>query len=199
LPFDVIIFLVALWALSSEMIEDSFVNLILGHMYGWRTLIKALTTASIILITLSVVLVYYALTLFLQYIDLIEQLSAGLLGVIGVFWLVSSILRRNKESEAVEEARKVQQKPKRGGMFLIALQLELIEVLEVLLIIIPLVITSHVLEASSAGVVGIIVSITTAASLRKRFEKFVVGRLGQLKIISGLFLIALAFVLFLRV
>ena len=58
MEFSVVIFFGALWALSSEMIEDSFVNLILGHLYGWKTLIEALIVAAAVLLTLSAVLVY---------------------------------------------------------------------------------------------------------------------------------------------
>ena len=197
MEFSLVIFVGALWALSSEMIEDSFVNLILGHMYGWKTLIMALVAAASILLTLSAVLVYFALTLFLRYIHLISQLSAGLLGLIGAFWLASSLLRRNEKPEAIREARNVQQqKNSNAGRFIVAFQLESVEVLEVLLILIPLVITSHASEAFSAGVAGILVSVSAAAALRKKFEAFVTGRLGQLKVVSGLFLIALSVVLF---
>lgn len=196
MEFSVVIFFGALWALSSEMIEDSFVNLILGHLYGWKTLIEALIVAAAVLLTLSAVLVYFTLTLFLRYIHLISQLSAGLLGLIGAFWLVSS-LRRNGEPEAIREARNVQrQRGPNAGRFIVAFQLESVEVLEVLLILIPLVITSHASEAFSAGAAGIFVSISVAAVLRKKFETFVTGRLGQLKIVSGLFLIALSVMLF---
>jgi uncharacterized membrane protein len=70
LAFNTVIFLATLWALSTEMVEDSLVDLVYGHMYGWRTLVYALVTAFVILIVVSAVSVYYALTLLIQYVGL---------------------------------------------------------------------------------------------------------------------------------
>ena len=106
LAFSTVVFIAALWALSSEMVEDSFVDLIYGHVYGWRTLVYALITASVILITISTVSVFYALTLLVRYIGVVTKVSAILLGTIGIFWLTSSLLGRGGELE-VEEARRL--------------------------------------------------------------------------------------------
>ena len=88
------------------MVEDSFVDLIYGHIYGWRTLVYALITASVILLTISTVSVFYALTLLVRYIGVVTKVSAILLGTIGIFWLTSSLLGRGGELE-VEEARRL--------------------------------------------------------------------------------------------
>ncbi len=97
MPFDVIIFVAALWALSSEMIEDSLVDLIYGHMFGWRNLIRALVTVSLILGVIFSVLIYYASSFLVIYVDSISKGAAVLLGIIGAFWLGSSILRGREE------------------------------------------------------------------------------------------------------
>lgn len=201
MPFNIVIFLAALWALSTEMVEDSLVDLVYGHMYGWRTLVYALASASVILVTVSAVSVYYAAGLLIQYVSLVTQISAILIGLIGLFWLGSSILSiARKEQGELEEAKRMS----RTGIsetknFLVALQLVSIEELEILLIIIPLVVASHALEASVAAAIGVTASVTAAALLRRSFERLVAGKLRYLKIVSGVFLIGLGIVLFFQI
>jgi uncharacterized membrane protein len=201
LPFNTVIFLAALWALSTEMVEDSLVDLVYGHMYGWRTLVYTLVTASLILISISAVSVYYALTLLIQYVSLVTKVSGILIGLIGTFWLGTSILGIVRKQQAeLEEVRT----KNRGGTsgtrnFLVALQLVSIEELEILLIIIPLVVASHAIEASLAAAIGVIASVATAALLRRSFEKLVAGKLRYLKIASGTFLIGLGIILFFQI
>ena len=183
------------------MVEDSLVDLVYGHIYGWRTLVYALATASTILVTVSAVSVHYAARLLIQYVSLVTQISAILIGLIGFFWLGSSILSiLRKEQGELEEARRMS----RTGVsetrnFLVTLQLVSIEELEILLIIIPLVVASHALEASVAAAIGVMASVTAAALLRRSFERLVAGKLTYLKIASGVFLIGLGVVLFLQI
>jgi uncharacterized membrane protein len=194
LSFDIIIFVAALWALLSEMIEDSLVDLIYGHMFGWRNLFNALVAASLILVTVSSLLIYYASFFLVAYIDLISKGAAVLLAIIGAVWLGTSILSRRGESE-VDELR---QKSGTRMTFLVALQLVFIEELEVFLILIPLILASHALEAVSAAAIGISVSVSLAVILRKSFERFVVGKMRYLKVVSGFFLIGLGIVLYIE-
>jgi uncharacterized membrane protein len=200
LSFNTVIFLAALWALSTEMVEDSFVDLVYGHIYGWRTLVYALLSASTLLVSISAILIYYSLTILAQYIAVVTRGSAILLGVIGLFWLVSSIqeIVRRAGGE-LEEIRNVRRAKSDVRNFLIAFQLVSIEELEILLIIIPLVVASHGLEASLAATIGVLASLTTAALLRRSFEKLVAGKLRYLKLASGTFLIGLGLILFLQV
>lgn len=201
MPFSTVVFLAALWALSSEMVEDSLVDLVYGQMYGWRTLVRALISASVILIAISALLIYYALTLLVQYVGVVTKVSAILLGLIGLFWLASSIIEIvRKEMGELEEIRKMKRNAKPGVRnFLIAFQLVSVEELEILLIIIPLVVASHALEASLAAGIGILASLTTAALLRGSFERLVAGKLRYLKIASGAFLIGLGVILFVQI
>jgi uncharacterized membrane protein len=201
LPFNNVIFLAALWALSTEMVEDSLVDLVYGHIYGWRTLVYALVTASVILTAISAVSIYSALTLLIQYVSLVTKISAILIGLIGSFWLGSSILGIvRKEQGELEEARRMSRAGTSGTRnFLVTLELVSIEELEILLIIIPLVVASHAIEASLAAVIGVITSVTAAALLRRSFERLVAGKLRYLKIASGAFLIGLGIVLFFQI
>ena len=179
------------------MVEDSLVDLVYAHIYGWRTLVYALISSSAILVSVSAISISYALTKLVQYIAAVTQGSAILLGLIGLFWLASSIqeIIRNKGGE-VEEMRKGTRAKSEVRNFLIAFQLVSIEELEILLIIIPLVVASHALEASLAASIGVLASLTTAALLRRSFEKLVAGKLRYLKLASGTFLIGLGLVLF---
>lgn len=202
MTFSVAIFVAAVWALSSEMAEDSLVDLIYGHMYGWKTLIRALISASIFLGTVSAVSIYFALGLLVQYVSFVSRGSAILLGVIGLFWLTSSLneIYKGKQSGELDEIERMSPKGKSELRdFLVAFQLVSIEELEILLIIIPLVVSSHVLEASIAASIGIVASLSAAWLLRKGFERLVAGKLAYLKVVSGVFLVGLGVVLFLEV
>jgi uncharacterized membrane protein len=182
------------------MVEDSLVDLVYGHIYGWRTLVYALISASTVRVSISVILIYYSLTILVQYIAVVTKGSAILLGMIGLFWLVSSTqeIVRRAEGE-LEEIKKVRRAKSEVRNFLIAFQLVSIEELEILLIIIPLVVASHGLEASLAATIGVLASLTTAALLRRSFEKLVAGKFRYLKLASGTFLIGLGLILFLQV
>jgi uncharacterized membrane protein len=182
------------------MVEDSLVDLVYGHIYGWRTLVYALISASVVLVSISAILIYYSLTILVQYIAVVTKGSAILLGLIGLFWLASSlqeIVRRT--GGELEEIRNVRRTKSKVKNFFIAFQLVSIEELEILLIIIPLVIASHGLEASLAATIGILASLTTAALLRRSFERLVAGKLRYLKLASGTFLVGLGLILFLQV
>jgi len=201
MAFSIAIFVAAVWALSSEMAEDSLVDLIYGHVYGWRTLIRALVTASLLIVAVSAVSIYFALGLLVQYVGFVSRGSAILLGVIGLFWVTSSLneICKGEKSGELEETERMRPK----GMselrnFLIAFQLVSIEELEIFLIVIPLVVSSHLLEASLAATIGIIASLSAAALLRSSFERLVADKLTYLKVVSGVFLIGLGVVLFLE-
>ena len=131
------------------MVEDSFFDLVYGHIYGWRTLVYALISASTVLVSISAILINSSLTIFIQYIAVVTKGSAILLGLIGLFWLASSIqgIVRRAGGE-LEDIRNVRRAKSEVRNFFIAFQLVSIEELEILLIIFPLVITSHGLEAS---------------------------------------------------
>ena len=114
MAFSVAIFVAAVWALSSEMAEDSFVDLIYGHMYGWQTLIRALISASILLVIVSAVSIYLALGFLVEYASFVSRGSAILLGVIGFFWLTSSLneMRKREQSKELAEIGRMQPKGK---------------------------------------------------------------------------------------
>ena len=183
------------------MVEDSLVDLVYGQMYGWRTLVRALVSASVLLIAISALLIYFALTLLVQYVGVVTKISAVLLGLIGLFWLTSSIIEIDRKTVGeLEEIRKMKRNVRSGvRTFLIAFQLVSVEELEILLIIIPLVVASHALEASLAAGIGILASLTTAALLRRSFERLVAGKLRYLKVASGAFLIGLGIILFFQI
>jgi uncharacterized membrane protein len=135
-----------------------------------------------------------------MYVALISKGAAVLLASVGLFWLTSSILSKRREPEEIEKLRKRPKNETAGRSnprkFLLVLQLVTIEELEILLVLIPLVLSSYTVEASSAAIIGIVLSLSTAAWLRKRFEKFVSGRLRHLKILSGILLMTLGILLF---
>ncbi|QQG48714.1 MAG: hypothetical protein HY247_08275 [archaeon] len=112
--------------MSTEMVEDSVVDLIYGHLFGWKTLIKALIIASIMITFVSALVVFFAATYLQAYLGLVQKGAAILLGMIGAFWFLTSIF--GKEDE-IEEAKS------RKGNLSVALQLVSVEEVEIVLII----------------------------------------------------------------
>ncbi|MDA4127874.1 MAG: hypothetical protein OK422_00180 [Thaumarchaeota archaeon] len=195
MAFSIVVFVAALWALMSEMVEDLLVNLIYGHMFGWRNLVYALIAASTIIVVSASLLIYYSASLLLTYVDTITKLSAILLGAIGIFWLGSSLFRPEDESVAEEARRNISDGKPKSRSFIVLLQLVSIEELEIFLIIVPLILASHSLEASTAATIGVVTSVSVAALLRKKLERFLAGKFRYLKMASGVFLLALGVVL----
>ena len=173
------------------MLEDSLVDLIYGYMFGWRNLVYALATASVVLTTISTVSIYYAVTIFAKEVELVARVSAVILATIGLYWLISSLAGRKEESGEIEELQRRKNGKLRMTTFLPVLQLVTIEELEIFLILIPLIITLHALEALTAGTIGVVLSLSVALLLRKNFERYLAGRVRYLKIVSGAFLITL--------
>ena len=100
----------------------------------------------------------------------------------------------------MDEARRTVADGKlKSRSFMVLLQLVLVEELEIFLILIPLILASHALEASAAATIGIVSSISMGVLLRKRFERFLAGKFRYLKLVSGAFLLALGIILFLEI
>src|SRR5437879_594050 len=119
------------------MVEDSLVDLIYGHIFGWRTLIRAFLCASVVLASVSVVIIYSVPFFLQEYIGVIQKGTAILLTLIGAIWLLTSIFGRGNDMVEAREMVLDNFSGKRGG-FILALQLVSVEELEILLIMVPL-------------------------------------------------------------
>ncbi len=191
--FSILVLVAALGALSYEMVEDNFVNLIYAHIFGWRTLLVAFLAAGAVIVPLSVLLVVFAPVLFQSYFAWVQRLGALVLLLVGGGWLVSSLLAQEGPPEEVREA---EAHAKKGGRKLVlATQLVAIEQVEIVAVLLPLGITGHGTEAVLAGGTAVGVALVVALTLRERFSKLVQGRFRLLKQVSGVALIVLGAVL----
>jgi uncharacterized membrane protein len=193
--FSLVVLVAALGALSYEMVEDNFVNLIYARMFGWRTLLIAFLIAGAVVVPASIVLVLVAPTLFSSYFPLVQKATAVILLVVGIGWLGFALIRKEGEPEEVREAEGRERKGRRS--LALATQLVAIEQVEIVAILIPVVITGHAIEAASAGIIAVIVALLVALMLRQRFARLVEGRFRLLKAVSGTALVILGVVLFL--
>jgi uncharacterized membrane protein len=193
--FSVALLVAALGALSYEMVEDNFVNLIYARMFGWRTLLVAFVGAALVVVPLAVVFVLLAPRLFESYLPLVVKAAALLLIGVGIGWLGFAVFRRVSEPDEVKEAKERAGLDRRSvGL---ATQLMVVEESEIVVILIPLAVAGHSAEAALTGVAAASLALGMALTLRKVFDKLVSGRLRLLKAISGVALIALGLVLFL--
>jgi uncharacterized membrane protein len=183
--FSALVFLAAAWALSTEMIEDAVADLIYGHIFGWKTFVEAMAIATVLMATDGAALIIYGSAYLQLYMNFVRKGAAVLLAVVGAFWLVG-VAAGDREEEWTGSSDLVS-----------AVKFVAVEELEILLIIIPLVLASHVQEAVTAAAFGIVASAGSAFLLRKRFARLVRGRLRALKLFSGSLLIFMGAVLYL--
>ncbi len=192
--FSLFVLVAVLWGLTSEMVEDSIVNLIYVRMFGWETFLKAVGIATVVVVPASASFVLSTPTLLHAYLPLVQKGGALALVAIGVGWLAFALA--GKESE-VAEAREAERKA--GGSqrsLVLATQMMAVEEAELVVILIPVVLASHALEATVAAIVGVGVALVVASTLRRRFARLVEGRLRLLKGLSGTALLALGLILF---
>jgi uncharacterized membrane protein len=193
--FSLVVFFAALGALSYEMVEDNFVNLIYARMFGWRSLLLAFVAAVVIVVPVTVAFVLVAPFVFRSYFSLFAKGAAILLIGVGIGWLGFSLLRKELEPEEVREAR---ERVRRGRRSLaLATQLMVIEETEIVVILVPLALAGHSAEAIVAGIVAAAGALVVAMMLRRAFAKLVEGRFRLLKAISGSALVILGLVLLL--
>ncbi len=192
--FSVLVLVTALWGLSFEMVEDSFVNLIYARMFGWGRFLYALLIASVVVVPASIAFVLIAPSLFQSYLPLVQKGGALLLVAIGVGWLGFALAGGETELEEARKAERTGPSPRRS--LALATQLVAVEEAEIVVILIPLVLASHPFEAIIAAIVGVGAALTVASTLRRRFAKLVAGRFRLLKALSGTALFFLGLALF---
>jgi uncharacterized membrane protein len=192
--FNFIVLVAALGALSYEMVEDNFVNLIYARIFGWRVLLLAFVVAAAVVVPVTVVFVLVAPVLFRSYLPLLAKVTAALLVGVGIGWLGFSLFGKKEPPEEVRAAR--ERAPRERRSLALATQLMVIEETEIVAILIPLTLAGHSAEAVVAGIVTAAGALTVALTLRQALAKVVEGRFRLLKAISGTALVLLGLVLF---
>ncbi|MDG6933136.1 MAG: hypothetical protein JRN68_00385 [Nitrososphaerota archaeon] len=193
MPFSLAILAASLWALSSEMVEDAFVDLSYSTLFGWANLLKGMALSGMVLLGILLVLVRYALGEIGPVLSYIKIASAFLLVAIGIYWLIASLGGGYRIFDELNEVRK---KATSSRSLLLVTQLTMVEELEIMLIVLPLVLSYHAIEAGISTTFGIMFSLAVAALLRKRFERVLIRRFRYFKLVSGLTLLIMAALIF---
>lgn len=188
MSFSLAVFIAALWAIASEMAEDTLINFIYAQFFGTKRLAVAIALSSSALLLLSWILITILGRSISPYLEVVSKSSSILIGGIGVYWLFTSLFKPEKLELTPYEGKSRQ-------LTLVAIQLVFVEELEIFLILAPLALSSFILESVASAALGILVSLAFAMLLRKGLANKMKERLGVLKIISGSVLILLSLLL----
>jgi len=184
LAFDFIIFATALYALTTEIIEDSFVLVIYQIAFGKRNVFYGLLAASAAVASILVVLVLYGMPNIEKYSEYVVTGSGLFLVGLGSFWIVKFWLVRlgimKKETDSEQKSI-----TKSFASFVMAF----VELLEILVILVPFVLTNHIIETSLSLAVSIAISAVLMFVIGTRLRSKLSNRLTQVKLFAGMALI----------
>lgn len=185
--FDIIIFATALYALTTETIEDSFVLIIYQMAFGKKTVIYGLVFASVTVAFILVLLVVYGIPNIEAYSEYVVKGSGIFLIGMGGYWIIRFLLV--KIGTLKEESEESELKQKSITKSFVPFMMVFVELLEILAILIPFVLTNHIVETSLSVVVSVGLSIVLmfviGGRLRSKFE----NKLSQVKMFAGMALI----------
>ncbi|MDC8453722.1 MAG: hypothetical protein LV477_12535 [Candidatus Nitrosotalea sp.] len=195
--FDIIIFATALYALTTETIEDSFVLIIYQITFGKKTVIYGLVFASITVASILAVLVIYGIPNIEAYSEYVVKGSGIFLIGLGGYWVIRFLLV--KTGTLKEESEESELKQKSITKSFAPFMMVFVELLEILAILIPFVLTNHIIETSLSVVVSIGISVVLmfviGGRLRSKFE----NKLSQVKMFAGMALILSGVIIILHV
>jgi len=184
MAFDIIIFSSALFALTTETIEDAFVLLIYQIAFGKRNVIYGLIAASITVSSVLIVLVLYGIPNIESYSEYVIIGSGLFLVALGGYWMIRFLLVKlciiKEESDSEHKSM-----TKSFAPFMMVF----VELLEILAILVPFILTNHVVEASFSIIVSISISIILIFVIDKRLRNKFENKLTQAKMLAGIALI----------
>ncbi len=195
--FDIIIFATALYALTTETIEDSFVLIIYQITFGKKVVIYGLVFASITVAFILALLVIYGIPNIEAYSEYVVKGSGIFLIGLGGYWMIRFMLV--KMSILKEESEESELKQKSITNSVAPFMMVFVELLEILAILIPFVLTNHIVETSLSVVASVGVSLmlmfVIGGRLRSKFE----NKLSQVKMFAGMALVLSGVVIILHV
>ncbi|MGH9998926.1 MAG: hypothetical protein ACRD90_03570 [Nitrosopumilaceae archaeon] len=182
--FDVIIFATALYALTTETIEDTFVLIIYQITFGKRNVIYGLIAASVTVASILIVLVLYGIPNIEPYSEYVVTGSGLFLIALGCYWMIRfPLIKMGILKEESDSGHKSITKS------FTSFTMVFVELLEILAILVPFVLTNHIIETSLSVAVSTAISIVlmfvVGGRLRRKFE----NRLTQVKLFAGMALI----------
>jgi hypothetical protein len=195
--FDFIIFATALYALTTETIEDSFVLIIFQLTFGRKIVIYGLISSSITVTAILVLLVIYGIPNIEAYSEYVVKGSGLFLIGLGGYWVIRFLLI--KMGTLKEESEESELKQKSITKSFVPFMMVFVELLEILAILIPFILTNHIIETSLSVVVSVGISIVLmfliGGRLRRKFE----NNLSQAKMFAGIALILSGTIIILHV
>lgn len=181
MTFDFVIFVAALYALTSETIEDVFMLIIYQALFGRKSVLLGLVAASITVAVILVVLGAYGIPNLEPYSEYIATASGLFLTGLGTYWIVKFFHTRTKH----KRVSGFEQKTTSTASFALVFS----ELLEILAILAPFILTNHILETSASILVSILVSATLMIFIGKRLRQKLENRLVHIKLFAGASLI----------
>lgn len=194
MAFDFIIFATVLYALTTEIIEDSFVLIIYQITFGRKNVFFGLLAASVTVIFILIILVLYGIPNIEPYSGYVITGSGLFLVGLGSFWILKFwLVRMGIMKEESETGQKSITKS------FASFTMVFVELLEILAILVPFILTNHVLETSLSVAISVAVSTGLMFVVGGRLRKKLENKLTQVKLFAGMALILSGVVIILHV
>ncbi|NIP62002.1 MAG: hypothetical protein GWN01_08980 [Nitrosopumilaceae archaeon] len=184
MAFDLIIFATALYALTSETVEDSFMLIIFQVSFGKKSVLYGLVAASIAIASIMVILVIYGIPNLESYSDYVAAVSGLFLISLGVYWIIKFFLARKR---AIKKESEFEQKTVTKSVA--SFTMVSVELLEILALLVPFILTGYVIETSIAMIVSILISIALMITIGRKLRSKLENKLTQVKLFAGFALI----------
>jgi len=184
--FDVIIFATALYALTTETIEDAFVLVIYQIMFGKKNVLYGLVSAAITISFIMIILVLYGIPNLELYSSYVINGSGMFLIGLGIYWILrfwlvkSGILKEESNRGSVSTS---------VSKSFVSFMMVFVELLEILAILIPFTLANYIAEVSLSSVVSIAVSLGLVFVVGGKIRGKLENRLTQVKLFAGIALI----------
>ena len=179
--FDFVIFATVLYALTTETIEDSFVLIIYQITFGKKNVIYGVVFASAAVASILVLLALYGIPSIERYSEYVVKGSGLFLVGLGSYWILKFLLVR---SGILKEESELNQKSitKSFASFIMAFA----ELLEILAILVPFILTDHIAETSISIAVSVTISMMLMFAVGGRLRNKFANRLTQVKLFAGM-------------
>lgn len=184
--FDVIIFATALYALTTETIEDAFVLVIYQIMFGKKNVLYGLVSAVITISFVMVVLVLYGIPNLELYSSYVINGSGIFLIGLGIYWILRFWLV--KSGILHDETNRDFMRTSVSKSFM-SFMMVFVELLEILAILIPFTLANYIVEVSISSAISIAVSLGLVLVVGSKIRKKLENRLTQVKLFAGMALI----------
>lgn len=181
--FDVIIFATALYALTTETIEDAFVLIIYQIMFGKKNVLYGLASAAITVSVIMIVLVLYGIPNLELYSSYVINVSGVFLIGLGIYWIVRFWLVKHGIVQEESNRDLVRTSVSKSFMSFIMV---FVELLEILAILIPFTLANYIVEVSLSSAISIAASLGLVFVVGGKMRKKLENRLTQVKLFAGI-------------